>query len=83
MAWPGGRVRGYVQHVAPTDAFALVWDGTATVHVPMSLAPSVRRPHFTEPLDGAPVAPPLLRRPRVLDPTPGQLCFPLTDRRIA
>lgn len=46
--------------------------------VPLGLGPSVRRPHFHEPLDGHPVAPPPLRErmPVVLV---GQLSFPFRD----
>lgn len=57
MVWADGRVRGYVEHVAPTDSFVLVWDGAGVMHVPLALGLSVRRPHFSVPEDGARVAP--------------------------
>lgn len=79
VAWPGGRVRGYVEHVSPTDAFALVWDGAHALHVPLGLGPSVRRPHFHEPLDH--VRRPL-RRTAVPLPMPGQLAFALNDPQL-
>jgi hypothetical protein len=80
VAWPGGRVRGYVEHVAATNAFALVWDGTETVHVPLALLPSIRRPHYHEPLDGQAVAPPTPVRREL--PMAGQLTFAFDDRRV-
>lgn len=78
VAWPGGRVRGYVEHVSPTDAFALVWDGRSTIHVPLTLGPSVRRPHFHEDDVSEAVAPPARR---VRRPMSGQLAFVLDDPR--
>lgn len=81
VVWPGGRVRGFVEYVAPTDAFCLMWDGRGTIHVPLGLLPSVRRPHFHEPADGEPVVPPMIRQ-RVPLPMPGQLSLPLEDRRV-
>lgn len=66
------RVRGYVEHVAPTDAFALMWEGAGLAHVPLARVSAVRRPHFDEPLDGCPVTPPPFRV-RVPEQLPGQL----------
>jgi hypothetical protein len=76
------RVRGYVQHVAATGAFALVWDGGGESHVPLALVRAVRRPHFHEARDGGAVAPPPLR-PRAPAQLPGQLTMELGDRRAA
>lgn len=46
------RVRGTVEHVAPTGAFVRIHDGAATPwHVPCALILAVRKPHFHEPLD--------------------------------
>jgi hypothetical protein len=73
-----GRVRGYVQHVAPTDAFALVWDGRGEVHLPCALVATVRRPHFSEPLDGEPVgAVPVPEVRQAPPPMDGQLALDL------
>lgn len=69
------RLRGYVTHVAPTDAFALLWDGALEVHVPCALVRAVRSPHFHEEGWGPPVAPPGARP--VLEALPGQLAFDL------
>lgn len=44
----GARVRGLVEHVAPTGAFALLWNGAAEVHVPVGALRSVRRPALGE-----------------------------------
>lgn len=52
------RVRGYVQSVAATCAFALLWDGVADAHIPLALVRAVRVPHFAAPEDGAPVSAP-------------------------
>lgn len=60
------RVRGYVEHVAPTDAFAKMWDGSGDVHVPIVRVATVRKPSFSEPLDGNPVAP-RVREPIYVD----------------
>lgn len=78
----GGRVRGYVEHVSPTDAFALVWDGHGPAHVPLALVVAVRRPHLHEDAmsDAVPPPPP---RARVPLPMPGQLAFALDDPRVA
>lgn len=55
----GGRVRGFVEHVSATGAYAIVdpvsstlpspepWE-PPTLHVPLGLVLSVRRPHFHE-----------------------------------
>ena len=68
------RVRGFVEHVSPTNAFALVWDGEGTQHVPCQVVAAVRSPHFSEPLDGPPVAPPPARAAIALPHVhPGQL----------
>lgn len=69
------RVRGFVAHVAPTGAFAMVWDGRDEVHVPLAQVGAVRRPHFTEPMDGAAVPRPAPRR--ALPMLPGQLALDL------
>lgn len=71
------RVRGYVTHVAPTDAFALVWDGAGELHVPLGLVRSVRRPHFHEDA-GAPVARP--DAPELPAAMAGQVGFLVEDR---
>jgi hypothetical protein len=60
------RVRGYVEHVAASSAFAKLWDGSGDVHVPLVRVASVRRPHFNEPLDGSPVTP-RVREPIYVD----------------
>lgn len=60
------RLRGYVQRVAATDAYALVWDGVAEAHVPLALVLAVRSPHFSAPEDGDPVGPPPVRVVRAL-----------------
>jgi hypothetical protein len=67
------RVRGYVTSVSPTDAFALMWDGKDTAHVPLGLVVAVRRPHYQEPLDGKPVPPPPPREAQILAPEQMQL----------
>lgn len=74
VVWPGGRVRGYVQHVAPTDAFALIWDGLRETHIPLAVVADVHRPHWTEELDGKPVSKP---ERHVIFVYPGQLQFDL------
>lgn len=61
------RVRGYVRSVAPTCAYALVWDGTDDAHIPLALVRTVRRPHFSSPEDGDPVTPPPPREVVVLE----------------
>lgn len=66
------RIRGYVEHVAATDAFALIWDGAGMAHAPIERVLSIRSPHFSEPADGEPVAPPARRRAIVTQP-PEQL----------
>lgn len=70
----GRRVRGYVVHVAPSGAFALVWDGTGDLHVPTGVVLAVHRPHYHEPEWGAPVAPPM-RGPAIPVPMAGQLAL--------
>jgi hypothetical protein len=62
------RVRGYVEHVAPTDAFALMWDGSGVAHIPLAVVAAVRKPHHT--MSDLPVVPRVQRRAIVL---PGQL----------
>lgn len=74
----GDRVRGYVLHVSASGAYALVWDGAGEVHVPCALVLTVRRPHFQEPLDGKPVAPPPPREAIAL-PSAGQLALAVGD----
>lgn len=69
-----GRVRGYVEHVAASNAYALIWDGIGNAHVPLSMVATVRYPHFHEPLDGERVARPE-REPRIPAQIPGQLAF--------
>lgn len=76
VAWPGGRIRGYVQYVAPTDAFTLIWDGLRETHIPVLIISSIRRPHYHEPLDGKPVERP---QRHVIFVYPGQLQFDLDD----
>jgi hypothetical protein len=56
------RIRGYVVHVAPSFAFALLWDGEAEAHIPLALVLGVHRPHFLEPLDGKAVSAPPARQ---------------------
>lgn len=63
-------VRGYVEHVASTGAFALVWDGRAIAHVPMRRVMSVLRAHYS--MDGNPVSP-RAREPIIM--YDGQLAF--------
>lgn len=72
------RHRGYVEHVAPSSAFALLWDGRGLLHVPCSLVRAVRRPHFHETDWGQPVGPPPEREPLPL-PMPGQLALDVGD----
>jgi hypothetical protein len=67
----GRRIRGYVTHVAVTDAFALVWDGTGDIHVPLVLVLAVHRPHFHEATWGPAVPPPL--RPEPIEAGSGQM----------
>ena len=67
------RVRGYVEHVAASDAFTVVWDGRELVHVPIALVSAVRRPHFT--MEDAPVQPRKREPAIVLD---GQLEFEIS-----
>lgn len=67
-----GRVRGYVQHVAASNAYALIFDGVGATHVPLAFTAAVRSPHFHEPLDGIEVTPPR-NRPAIPLPHPGQL----------
>lgn len=78
---PKEHVRGYVTHVAPTDAFAVL-DVVAQeenelggkLHVPCALVLTVRRPHFHE--DG-PARPdrPAPRFKGMPEPNPDQLAF--------
>lgn len=77
VSWPGGRVRGYVQHVSATDAFALIWDGVREMHIPLVVVSNIRRPHFSEPLDGEPVPRPPERK--TIYVFSGQLEFDLGD----
>lgn len=52
-------MRGYVERVAATDSYALLWVGEWTVHVPLERVLAVARPHFHEPAWGdRPAAPP-------------------------
>lgn len=60
------RVRGYVRSIAPTCAFALMWDGTDDAHIPLALVRAVRRPYFDNPEDGEHVTPPPPREVVVL-----------------
>lgn len=75
-----GRVRGYVEHVAASNAYALIFDGRGSAHVPLAFVATVRRPHFHEPDDGDPVPRPA-RAPREGLPYvhPGQLSFDISD----
>lgn len=53
------KVRGYVQSISATWAFALVWDGTGQAHVPLALVRAIRIPFMiNNPEDGEPVAAP-------------------------
>lgn len=81
-----GRVRGYVEHVSASNAYALIYDGAGTAHVPLAFAAAVRRPHFHEPLDGIEVTPPPRRRRRTIQLSPGQLALfggPTAEERRA
>jgi hypothetical protein len=77
----GVDVRGYIEHVAPTGSFALVWDGAGLIHVPADRVLAVRVPHFHEDGDTPSVAPPPPRSVHA-PPPPGQLAFNLNDERI-
>jgi hypothetical protein len=48
-------VRGYIEHVASTGAFALMWDGGSIVHVPTQRVMGVLRTHYS--MEGKPVSP--------------------------
>lgn len=61
------RVRGYVRSVAPTCAYALVWDGIDDTHIPLALVRAIRRPYFNSPEDGESVPPPPLREILILE----------------
>ena len=80
LSLPRARVRGRVEHVASTGAFALVWDGAGEVHVPCALVRSVRAAHFHE--GGEPVEP-RRRGPALEPPPPGQLALPVDGGRPA
>lgn len=71
------RVAGWVDHVSPTDAFAVLElvDGEGMT-VPCVAVLSVRAPHFHEPADAEiRMAPRRPRRTTVLDVYPGQLAL--------
>ncbi|HEX7088688.1 MAG TPA: hypothetical protein VF192_01050 [Longimicrobiales bacterium] len=71
-----GRLAGYVEHVAPSGAFAVIADLDAgEVHFPCALVLSVRRPHFHEPADRRLRETPPPEGPRRDAPVSGQLCF--------
>jgi hypothetical protein len=77
------RVRGRVERVAATGAFAILWDGCGTLHVPVARIAAVVRPHFHSGGDwGPPVEPRRegARRPVEL-PLPGQLSLDVADGR--
>ncbi len=77
-----GRVRGFVEHVSATNAYALVWDGHGTVHLPCALVRAVRVPHEHETAWGEPVAPPPPRSIVALPYVhPDQLALPVGDCR--
>jgi hypothetical protein len=89
MAADRERLRGYVEHVASTGAFALVWDGSHAVHAPLALVRAVRRPtafqpgHAQhEPADGEPVGQPRQRAPAIPAPMPGQLSFDFPPEQL-
>lgn len=83
VVWADGRMRGYVVHVASTDAYALLWTevkvdtkGRRVLgerHVPLEIVLAVRRPHHSAPEDGVAVTPPPPPEPIIT--TPGQLSF--------
>jgi hypothetical protein len=75
-----GRVRGYVEHVAATGAYALVWDGRDVVHVPLALVLAVARPHFHE---DAGTLLPRGRDPVLLGPPPHEGQLALAGRRAS
>lgn len=59
------RARGRVAYVSPTGAFALLsGPEDEPLHVPCARILSIRRPHFTEPVD----RPPPRRKPIELPP---------------
>lgn len=74
LSLPRRRLRCYVVRVAPTDAFAVVWDGRAELHVPLARVRAVRRPHFHEG-DGPALQPPPRPGDRELRQMPGQLAL--------
>ncbi len=57
----GGRVCCYVEHVAPSGAFCLVWDGGDELHVPVAMIAAVRQLSYEEGDFVFPLAPPRLR----------------------
>lgn len=65
------RIRGTVEKVAVTGAFAMLKPAgeEELIHVPCVAILSVRRPHFSEPLDQ-------VRRPKGRPRFPGQLELP-------
>lgn len=68
-------VRGYVEHVAPSGAFILLWDGLGQLHVPVGLVAAIYRPHFHEAGWGPRVEPRAESLPRRVVQLPNQLAF--------
>lgn len=76
----GRRHRGYVEHVSPTSAYALLWDVSGLLHVPCALVRAVRRPHEHEPAWGEAVARPAADpREAIALPMAGQLALDVGD----
>lgn len=78
------RVRGRVERVAATGAFAVLWDGCGALHVPVVRIAAVVRPHFHSGGDwGPPVEPrPAAGARRAVElPLPGQLSLDVADGR--
>ena len=69
------RVAGWVEHVSPTDALAVVetLEGER-IDVPCSAVLATRKPHFSEPEDRPALAAPS-REPRRLEVDPNQLAL--------
>jgi hypothetical protein len=74
------RVRGYIEHVAPTNSICVVYDGHGDGDLSVEIAriTTVRRPHFHEPQDGSRVPPPP-NRMRIPVQIRGQLSLPGLD----
>lgn len=75
------RLAGYVEHVSPSGAYAVVDDlDRGEVHFPCAVVLAVIRPHFHEPGAADLLAARPSRGPALAVP-PGQLAFELGDRR--